>query len=34
MPRCVVGVLLLLVELMELLQKLQVFHTAPDQVLW
>jgi hypothetical protein len=34
MPRCVVGVLLLLVELMELLQKLQVLHTAPDQVLW
>jgi hypothetical protein len=34
MPRCVVGVLLLLVKLMELLQKLQVFHTSPDQVLW
>jgi hypothetical protein len=29
----VVGVLLLLVELMMLLQKLQVLHTEPDQVL-
>jgi hypothetical protein len=33
MPRRVVGVLLLLVELMMLLQKLQVLHTEPDQVL-